>query len=162
MATKSAQQWAKELNMQRHPEGGYYIETYKSDQTIKSNKGNDVALFTSIHFILEDTNPSNLHRIASDEIWYYHDGEPLTVHCIYPDGTYSATKLGKNSGEGEVLQYLVPKGTIFGSSVDKGFSLVSCMVSPGFIFEEFEIFKYDELVLEYPQHKEIIKRLTRD
>lgn len=160
--SKTAEEWAKALNMQKHPEGGYFAETQRSNHIIKSNKGNDVPLYTSIYFILEDTNPSNFHRIASDEIWYFHDGNPLTVHCIFPDGTYTATKLGKNPENGEVLQYTVPKGAIFGSSVDQGFALVGCMVSPGFIFEEFELFKYDELVKDYPQHKKIIKKLTRD
>lgn len=160
--SKTAEQWAKELNMERHPEGGYFVETYRSDQIIKSNKGNDVALFTSIHFILEDTNPSNFHRISSDEIWYFHEGLPLTVHCIFPDGTYTATRLGKDTANGEVLQYVVPKGVVFGSSVEEGFALVGCMVSPGFIFEEFELFKYADLVKDYPQHEAIIKKLTKD
>ncbi|WEJ93737.1 hypothetical protein PSN45_001210 [Yamadazyma tenuis] len=160
MTVKTAAEWAKALNMQKHPEGGYYMESYRSSDIVKSNKGNDVALCTSIYFILEDTNPSNFHRIASDELWYFHEGQSLTIHCIYPDGEYKAVRLGKDVENGEVLQFAVPKGVIFGSSVDTGFALVGCMVAPGFVFEEFELFKYDELVSQYPQHQDIIRKLT--
>lgn len=111
-------------------------------------------------FILEDKNPSNFHRLHSDEVWYFHDGDSLTVHCIYPDGEYKAVKLGK--AEGEVLQFEVPKGVIFGSSVDQGFALVSCMVAPGFDFREFYLFKEKELLDLYPAHGDIIKKLTKE
>ncbi|CAH6719182.1 uncharacterized protein CLIB1444_02S02762 [[Candida] jaroonii] len=157
---KSVQEWVKQLNMTAHPEGGYFVELMRSEQTVESNKGNKTGLYTNIHFLLEDKNPSNFHRIASDEMWFYHDGNPLTVHIIYPDGKYEAIKLGPN--DGEVLSCVVPKDTVFGSSVDSGYALVSCVVVPGFLFEEFELFKRQELLDKYPQHEDIITKLTRD
>lgn len=159
---KSADDWISDLGLQSHPEGGYFIQTYASDQTMKSNGGNQVPVYTTIYFILKHDNPSNFHRIQSDELWFYHDGNPLTVHCIYPDGKYEAIKLGKDFSHGEKLHYMVPRGTIFGSSVDHDYSLVSCQVSPGFSFDEFELFKSAQLIQQYPQHKEIISKLTRD
>lgn len=162
MTMKGAKEWISDLKMEPHPEGGYFIQTYKSDQMMTSNAGNQVPIYTTIYFVLEDNNPSNFHKIQSDEMWYYHDGNPLTVHCIYPDGKYEKTKIGKNVQAGEKLHYLVPRGTIFGSSVDEDYSLVSCLVSPGFSFEEFELFKCDDLLAKYPQHEEIIRKLTRD
>ncbi|WP_428637194.1 cupin domain-containing protein, partial [Shewanella sp.] len=59
-------------------------------------------------------------------------------------------------------QFLVPKGCIFGSAMNNpGFSLVGCMVSPGFTFEDFELFERQTLLNAYPQHRQIIERLTR-
>lgn len=154
------EKWINALDLQAHPEGGYYKETGRAKQTIVSATGLEVPLYTNIHFLLEDKNPSRFHQIQSDEVWYYHDGMPLTVHCIYPDGEYKAVKLGRNPEEGHLLQFEVPKGVIFASSVAKDWALVSCMVSPGFDFREFHLFKEQELLDRYPQHAEIIKKLT--
>lgn len=151
--------WIKTLGLQAHPEGGYYKETGRSDQIIKSGSGLDVPLYTNIYFILEDKNPSRFHRLQSNEVWYFHDGNPLTVHCIYPDGTLKDVRLGRNP-EADVLQFEVPRGVIFGLSVEEGWALVSCMVSPGFDFREFHLFSEEELLAKYPQHSAIIKKLT--
>ena len=157
---QSMEEWIKTLNMKAHPEGGYYCEVEKSQDKIKVD-GKERALFTSIYFLLEKENPSHFHRLTSDEIWYYHYGEPLTVHMISPEGVYTQVTLGLDVRNGQVLQYRVPKGTIFGSTVEDGFSLVSCMVSPGFEFEDFELFSYHELVQQYPEYEEIIKLLSK-
>ncbi|MEG0783241.1 cupin domain-containing protein, partial [Carnobacterium sp.] len=62
----------------------------------------------------------------------------------------------------EVLQAVVPKNVIFGSSIEENgdFAVVSCMVSPGFDFKDFELFTQAELLLNYPKHQEIIKKLA--
>lgn len=153
-------QYVKGLELQPHPEGGYYKETGRAKEIIKSNTGLEVPLFTNILFLLEDKNPSRFHQLQSDEVWYFHDGKSLTVHCIFPDGEYKAVRLGKNIEQGEKLQFEVPRGVIFGSSVEEDWALVSCMVSPGFDFREFRLFTEKELTDLYPQHVEIIKKLT--
>ncbi|ODV82272.1 uncharacterized protein CANTADRAFT_139489 [Suhomyces tanzawaensis NRRL Y-17324] len=158
---KSAETWVKELDLQSHPEGGYYRQTGASSHIIKSHTNLDVPLYTNILFLLEDKNPSNFHKLYSNEVWYYHDGESFTVHCIYPDGRYELVVLGKNVSKGEKLQFEVPAGVIFGSSVVEGYGLVSCMVSPGFDFREFKLYERQELLDLFPQHSEIITKLTR-
>lgn len=71
------------------------------------------------------------HRLKSDEVWYYHDGNALTIYMIDEAGKLTAAKLGLDLEKGEVPQVLVPKGMIFGSAMEEeGFSLVGCMVSP--------------------------------
>ena len=60
------------------------------------------------------------------------------------------------------MQAVVPKNVIFGSTVEENYALVSCMVAPGFEYEDFELFKQDELLTIYPEHREIIERLTID
>ena len=98
--------------------------------------------------------------MTADEIWYYHDGEPLTVHCIFEDGHYEQIKIGKDISNGERLHYTVPKGTIFGSTVDKDYALVSCAVIPGFDFTDFKLFTKKELLEKFPEHEMIIDKLT--
>lgn len=150
------EKWIETLQLSAHPEGGYYREVIKSNQSLES--GN--ALFTSIYFLLEKDNISHFHRIQSDEVWYYHAGQTLTVHMIYPTGEYKKVKVGPNVENGDVLQTLVPKGVIFASTVegDNDYALVGCMCAPGFQFEAFELFTQDELLPLYPQHEEAIRK----
>ncbi len=141
------------LNMTPHPEGGYYSETYRSTLTTEGRE-----LYSSIYFLLETGNISHFHRIDADELWYFHGGDALTLHMIMADGTYQYVKLGLDVLNGEVPQFLVPKNTIFASTVeaDHEWSLVGCMVSPGFKFETFELFTQDELLKIYPEHEALI------
>jgi uncharacterized protein len=166
MKEKDSQYYISKLGLVPHPEGGYYKSTFQSEHSVAdegvTNQGKERLLYTSIYFLLTSGEISHLHRLKSDELWYYHGGSPLTVHVIEQNGDYKEWKLGLNLEQGEVPQVLVPKGTIFGSSVmeDNTFSLVGCMVSPGFDFEDFELFKQAELLMDYPQHEKIIKKLA--
>lgn len=152
---KTSQYWIDHLKLERHVEGGYFRQVLKSD----SHHG-DRALYTSIYFLLEHGNPSHLHQLTADEVWYYHAGHSLTVHTISESGEYKAIKLGTDLENGEVLQALVPKGTIFGSSVENvgEYALVSCMVAPGFEFDDFKLFTQDELMEKFPQHEAVIRK----
>jgi predicted cupin superfamily sugar epimerase len=153
------QELIKQLDMQPHPEGGYYKETYRSKELCLNETR---SLKTVIYFLLQSEDVSHFHRIKSDEMWYYHAGSPLIVHSIDEHGNYKEQKLGINFSEGEIPQYLVHKNTIFGSSVleKDSYSLVSCSVSPGFDFEDFELFKQADLLEQFPLHYKIISKLT--
>lgn len=157
----SAHYFIDKLNLKEHPEGGYYTSTFRGEDTI-ALRDVERPIYTSIYFLLRSQDISHLHRLQSDELWYYHGGSSLTVHMIYPDGTYEAKKLGLNLEGGEVPQVAVPKNTIFGSSVDDPdtFSLVGCMVAPGFDFADFELFTQAELLADYPQHEEVIRKMA--
>lgn len=160
---KTKEQWLQELSMEAHIEGGYFKEIARSNEQIEINQ-KQRALYSSIYFLLDDTNPSNFHRLTADEIWYFHDGDALTVHMITPEGKYQTVCLGRATDKGDVLQYTVPKNTIFGSSVEtkNGYALVSCMVSPAFEYEDFELFKRADLMKQFPQYQSIIERLTKE
>jgi hypothetical protein len=148
----------KELNLLKLPEGGYYTETYCS--TIKTEDKNSV-LMTSIYFLLTSENVSHFHRIKNDELWFHHEGSPVSIH-ILEKGGHKESILGRTYGSECRPQQLVKGNTIFGSSVlePDSYALVSCVVSPGFDFKDFELFSYEELIKEYPNEGEIIKRLT--
>lgn len=110
---------------------------------------------------MKDREVSRFHRIKSDEIWYYHSGTPLVIHIITKEGELKKVRLGLDAEREEQPQVLVPKGCIFGALMDgPGYSLVGCMVSPGFDYEDFELLSREDLIKEYPQHEFIIKRLT--
>jgi predicted cupin superfamily sugar epimerase len=157
--TKRIQEIINLLEMKPHPEGGFYKETYRSEELCLNRTRN---LKTVIYFLLRSEDVSHFHRIKSDEMWYYHAGSPLIVHSIDDQGIYKEQKVGINFSEGEIPQYLVPKNTIFGSTVleKDSYSLVSCSVSPGFDFEDFELFKQADLLEQFPLHYEIISKLT--
>lgn len=148
------------LDMKAHPEGGFYAETYRSPQSILKS-GEERSLITSIYFLLRSEDVSHFHRIQSDELWYWHEGSPLTVHLLTEQG-HEKLKLGPVNSAGCRPQHLVPAKTIFGSTVDDSdsYALVSCVVAPGFDFRDFELFSYQELIGMYPEQEDIIRRLT--
>ena len=169
MNQQDPQYYISKLGLEPHPEGGYFKRTFASqeqitDQELTVHFEGKRMLYTSIYFLLTSNDVSHFHRLQSDELWYYHAGSPLSVHMIDENGEYTEHKLGLDLENGEVPQVLVPKNTIFGSSVKdrETFSLVGCMVSPGFEYQDFELFTQEELLLKYPEHKEIIMKIAYD
>ena len=155
---KSAEYYIKNLKMEPHIEGGYFKESFLSSDNI-----NDKSLWSSIYFLLTTNEVSNFHRLKSDEMWYHHDGEALTIYMINEEGKLITKQLGNNIENGEEPQVLVPKGYIFGSAMNRdGYALVGCMVAPAFTYEEFELFDRSYLLNLYPEHKDIILKLTRE
>jgi predicted cupin superfamily sugar epimerase len=152
------QQLINELELQAHPEGGYYKETYRSAQTLD---GQDRHLLTSIYFLLTAENASRFHRIKSDELWYFHAGSPLIVHTLSKRG-HEQHHLGLDLSKGQQPFLWIPKDTIFGSTIlnDEGYSLVSCAVAPGFDFRDFELFERAELLEVFSEYREIVERLS--
>lgn len=146
----------KNFDLIPHPEGGYYKETYRSDIDFGNRK-----LMTAIYFLLTSENVSNFHRIKSDELWFHHAGSPLIVHTLTSEG-HQEHPVGNPLIPNMKSQFLVPKDTIFGSTVmdENSYTFVSCVVAPGFDFADFELFTSDELLKLYPAEHEIIARLT--
>ena len=155
------------LGLIRHPEGGWYREIYRSTELI-AEKGlperfnGPRALSTSIYFLLEYADMSALHRIKSDELWYFHSGVALTIHIFTAEGAHSEVRLGSNISAGESFQAMVPAGSWFGAEIsgNAGYALVSCAVSPGFDFADFEMGDRHSLITRYPEYEHIIIRLT--
>ncbi|AWZ48546.1 cupin [Clostridiaceae bacterium 14S0207] len=162
--SKNAKYFIKKLDMIKHPEGGYYKESFTSNEIIDVNNGKTKRkLWTSIYFLLQTGEVSHFHKLESDELWYYHGGSSLTIYMIDMEGNFITKKLGLNIDKGEQPQVLVPKGFIFGSAMNnKGYALVGCMVSPGFDFEDFKLYSRKELLELYPQYTDIIYKLTRE
>jgi uncharacterized protein len=158
----------KHLELQPHPEGGFFKETYRSpgiisSQSLSSDFNGDRHYSTAIYFLLQQGSFSAFHRIASDECWHFYEGNTLLVHVIDEDGNYSCTRLGRKIHEGEVFQFVVPAKCWFASEPAPGtdFTLVGCTVSPGFDFADFEMAKAETLMKDYAQHHSLIQRLCR-
>lgn len=149
------------LNLKAHPEGGFYSETYRSEHSVQNEKGDERSIVTSIYFLLRSQDVSHFHRIQSDELWFWHEGSPLSVHLLGVNG-HEILKLGPVTDRDSRPQQLVPSKTIFGSSVDApgNYALVSCVVAPGFDFRDFELFQAEDLLPLFPEAEEIIRKLT--
>ncbi|MFC0185347.1 hypothetical protein SAMN04515674_103124 [Pseudarcicella hirudinis] len=164
---KKPQFWIGKYEMQKHPEGGYFAETYRSKEKIAKSglperfKG-DRSFSTGIYFLLESHHISAFHKIESDEMWHFYTGSPLDIYVISPEGVLDVIKLGENFENNEVFQAVVPAGSWFGSkpAVKDSYSLVGCTVAPGFDFDDFEMKSRKELIAMFPQHAEIIEILT--
>jgi hypothetical protein len=156
------------LDLQSHPEGGFFKETYRSEHSIPNaslagNHEGDRSYGTGIYFLLTHDTFSAFHRIEQDELWFFHSGGTIELHMISPEGNHSTHLIGNNIIEGERPQLLVPATYWFAAKVigNVDHALVSCTVSPGFDFRDFVLPTREELTAQYPQHAEIISAFTR-
>ena len=157
MHRNTAEYWIDQLKLEAHPEGGFYSETYRKDIQFEGR-----SLATNIFYLLPAGQVSKFHRLQCDEIWYYHYGSPLRFFFFTPDGKYEEHLLGSNPENNENFSVLVPAKTIFGAMVEDkdSYTLVSCNMTPGFHFRDFEMLSEDMLVEQFPNKKSIIKKLT--
>ncbi|MGD1903222.1 MAG: cupin domain-containing protein [Geitlerinemataceae cyanobacterium] len=133
-----------QLQLEPHPEGGYFRETYRASETIAREAlperfRGDRAHSTAIYFFLPQGQTSSLHRIAADEVWHFYAGAPLTIVEVSPEFGARETVLGIDLAAGQRPQYVVSAGTWFGAIADRGDTLVGCTVAPGFDFADFEL-----------------------
>jgi predicted cupin superfamily sugar epimerase len=163
-----ADYFIQKLGMQQHPEGGWFKETYRSEEGIEGDHlpprfGGERSFSTGIYFLLKGDEFSSFHRIKSDEMWHFYYGGPLNVYVIGDKGTLEIIRLGNNLDEGESFQAVVKAGCWFASRPVDGnsFSLVGCTVAPGFDFADFELANADELAAQFPQQGQLIKDLCR-
>lgn len=166
---KKASYWVEQYKLTPHPEGGFYAETYRSFENIPQKAlpegfGGDRSFSTGIYFLLEKHHFSAFHRIKSDEMWHFYQGEALEIFVIYPvSGKLDVIRLGDDPEKGETFQAVVPANTWFASRPASGskYALVGCTVAPGFDFEDFEMADRETLRASFPQHAKLIGELTR-
>ncbi|MFF7725449.1 cupin domain-containing protein [Streptomyces sp. NPDC008001] len=136
---------AELLDLRPHPEGGWYRETWRSDVEVSPEgyPGSRSAC-TAIYFLLEAGDRSRWHTVRSAEIWLWHRGGPLHLDIggtgKEPDAAPSTVVLGPDLSRGQQLQAVVPPGA-WQRAQPAGDDevLVSCVVSPGFAFEDFHL-----------------------
>ena len=161
----NATEWIERLQLGKHPEGGYYRETYRSGEILHADGlptryGGARSVSTTIYYLLEGDDFSAMHRLRSDEIWHFYAGDALELHEITPDGHGRTTRLGPEDG----FQAVMAAGTWFGVNVASGgaFALAGCTVAPGFDFRDFEFADRAGLATMFPKHRATIERLTRE
>ncbi len=138
--TYRAGYWIEKLGLEKHPEGGWFKEVYRSADIVQTPSG-DRSAGTSIYYLLENNDFSALHRIKSDEIWHYYAGNSAIEIIWIEKNMLKSVKIGKDFDFGECFQFVVPKNSWFAARLvnNTGFALVGCSVSPGFDFSDFEL-----------------------
>jgi uncharacterized protein len=165
----NAKKIIESLNLNAHPEGGFFREIYRSDETL-SNKTLPVrytsqrTFSTSIYYMLVENQISHFHCLKSDETWHYYTGSQVIIHCLEPDGTYNQIKIGCQFENSIFPQFTIKKGTWFAAEIEdkNSYSLIGCTVAPGFEYDDFELGNRNSLFEQFPNHKELITRFTKD
>ena len=135
----------EQLQLQAHPEGGYFRETYRSQQVVHTS-GQTRNAVTLIYYLLEQGQFSAWHRVLHDEVWHFYQGDDLELLCMSPDlHNVQRIILGKQSERHAVIpahywQAARPLGE---------YTLVGCTVSPGFDFADFLLLR------EHPIQKKL-------
>ena len=156
----TSQDLIESLELQPHPEGGFYKETYRASAWV-NYKSSPRAASTAIYYLLNDGAVSHLHRIDADEVWHAYAGSGLRVHIFDEDG-YRFFDIGVDLKAGQRPQDVVPAGAWFGAELlnPQDFALVGCTVAPGFEFEHFELADRAHFLEKFPDQRSIIERLT--
>jgi hypothetical protein len=151
------------LGLAPHPvEGGWYRRTYTSDVSVALLRG--VRPYgTAIYYLLEDGAFSEMHRLASDEIFHFYLGDPVEMLLLLPSGRSAVLTLGPDLAAGQRPQVLVPAGVWQGARLAEGgkVALLGCTVTPGFDFADYQSGSYAELAAKWPAEAERIRKLTR-
>lgn len=192
----SACRVAEALRLEPHPEGGFFRETYRAVLQVQTAAGVR-PVSTSILYLLTEDSPSRFHRLAFDELWFYHAGDPAELWLLAPTtGDAPAPERTSAHIEGsppgrvpvretvgpENPSTLVPARWWMGARVltderrpmmcgrrpmadDRrpmaaGWTLVSCVVTPGFAYEDFELADGEDLLRDYPACRDLILMLT--
>ncbi|HEY1649821.1 MAG TPA: cupin domain-containing protein [Terracidiphilus sp.] len=151
------------LQLEPHPvEGGWYRRTYTSAVSVALLRG--VRPYgTTIYYLLEAGTFSEMHVLASDEIFHFYLGDPVEMLQLYPDGGSAALTLGPDLEAGQHVQLVVPAGVWQGTRLigDGKVSLLGCTVTPGFDFADYRNAGAAELIATWPLEAERIRKLTR-
>jgi uncharacterized protein len=125
----------KKLGMQRHPEGGWYVQTFR-DATAHNPRGHS----TAIYFLLEAGDVSAWHRVKdAAEVWHYYAGAPIEITMHEEGRGVTRHQLGPDLFAGERPQHIVPAGYWQTAKSLGDWTLVGCTVAPGFEFSQFEM-----------------------
>jgi uncharacterized protein len=160
---------ARLLSLEPHPEGGFFRETFRSDKLVATPAG-PRSTATGILFLVTAARPSRFHRLRSDELWLYHAGSPLELIALLPDGSSERVVLAGADAllesEEASPQAIVPREAWQAARVlaegggEDGWTLVSCIVSPGFDYADFELGDREDLAAAYPLDAELVRELT--
>lgn len=163
---EKAKYYIQKLQLKKHPEGGYFREIYRAAEMFyvdKPGKNQKRNVSTSIYFLLEGTQVSKFHRLKSDELWHFYDGNAVKIYVLNENGNLIKIVLGNKVDKGAVFQAVIPKNSWFAAELvnKRSFALIGCTVAPGFDFMDFELADRNNLKNNYPEHKDLISRLSK-
>jgi hypothetical protein len=178
-ALMTADEIKQRLGLTPHPcEGGWFVQTWRSAEIIRHSAlparyPSDRHAGTCIYYLLEPGTFSEMHRLASDEIFHFYYGDPVEMLQIAPDrsspsasspdGSSRRHVLGNDLAAGQHVQLIVPKHVWQGSRLIDGgkVALLGCSVSPGFEYEDYEAGTRDALLHLSGEHRDLLFGLTR-
>jgi hypothetical protein len=152
------------LKLEPHPaEGGFFRQTYVCKEKVSLPRGVRSA-GTAIYYLLEAGNFSEMHVLASDEVFHFYLGDPVEMLQLYPDGRSAVFILGPDLEAGQHVQLVVPAGVWQGTQLigNGKAALLGCTVTPGFDYADYRSASYAELAEKWPQEAARIRALTRD
>lgn len=162
------EQLVQQLQLEPHPEGGFYRETFRDERAVEGGR----SASTAILYLLPAGAKSKLHRLDAAECWHAYLGGPVTVVQLdaQAPGQVRLMVVGHDLAAGQQLQHVVPPHTWFGAvpgdvTKQEGaaqWALVGCTVAPGFEFSAFEFGDKARLLAEFPQAAAWIERLMAD
>ena len=159
----TAEEIKKLLNLEPHPvEGGAYSRTWASAHSVGMPRG-DRPMSTAIYYLLEPGTFSEMHVLASDEIFHFYLGDPVEMLQLFPDGRSAVVTLGPDLAAGHHVQLVVPAGVWQGTRLvgDGKMALLGCTVTPGFDFADYRSAPYEDLAARWPLEAVRIKARTR-
>lgn len=180
MMSPAARRWIETLALIRHPEGGWYRETYRSARALAADQlparyDGSRPLCTAIYYLLAGDDVSMLHRLPGDELWHHYAGADVTLHLlgVAVPGGYETVRLGSHAAHGAKPQARVPGDCWFGATIgitpdgdaaapanQDRYALVGCTMAPGFTFGDLELADRGRLCTAFPAQAELITRLT--
>lgn len=149
-------------------EGGFFRRTAESALVLPAGAlpsayGGPRRAYSTIYALFTPEGFSALHRLATDEVWCFHAGDPLEQLRLYPDGTREWMRLGADLAAGSSLQTIVPAGAWQGTRLVPGgrWALVTCVVAPEFVWSDFELAEFGPLAASYANFADEIRALIR-
>jgi predicted cupin superfamily sugar epimerase len=137
------------LALEPHPEGGWFRETHRSSATVTPADGRgERSALTIIWFLLTSDDISHWHRVRSHEVWQFCDGDPLIL--FQADGTFETVaehRLGPLDATAQPT-HVVPANAWQAARTTGAFTLASCVVAPGFEFDDFAMLRDDPSLAE--------------
>jgi predicted cupin superfamily sugar epimerase len=121
------------LDLQPHPEGGHYRETFRDPREVDGR-----SVGTAIYFLLAEGEASHWHAVDAAELWHFYEGAPLELE-IAADGVRRVVTLGSDIKAGQRPQAVVPTGAWQAARTTGAWSLMGCTVAPGFDFAGFNL-----------------------
>ena len=150
------QDMIKKHNLAPHPEGGWYRRVYQSNDSVIATApaihrylGEARLAGSAIIYLLPQNEFSAWHSVQSDETWCFHSGATLLLRIIDLEGHLHEVSMGHEAG---YLQYTVRAGEVFCAESLGAYSLVSCVVTPGFDFKDFHLLTSAMFLSQYPQY----------